>query len=92
MEYRERRKLVNSWLNTRYVVLKPNGDGDYHKNGRSMDLRSLLYFIQGTRERFDFDITELDQKLGKTIVDIVDGTKTVRENDWNPNGEWRAKV
>ncbi|MFH1211191.1 MAG: hypothetical protein V1645_04740 [archaeon] len=75
-----------------YMTLKLNGDG-YHRKGHALkDFRALLNYVQNERGKASFDLSEVGRDVRVRLEAIIAGTKTVRESDWNPDGEHRAKV
>lgn len=87
MEKEMRRIVYCPWGNF-YMSLKPNGvEGTYHTHGHTLkDLRALFGYVQGTKDAYTFDLSEVNGKVKQKLEDIINGKK-VMESDWNPQGE-----
>jgi len=85
---KEMRKIVVGDYSDCYMSLKPNSiEGMYYRNGRRLNsLRSLLNYVQGTKDMYKFDLSEVNGRVKEKLEAIIDGSETVRDKDW------RAKV
>ncbi len=67
-----------------YTARRPDWNGFYHKEGRLLrGDRSLLYYVQSMSKQHTLDISGIpDSSLKSKLVEIINGEKTVTDEDW----------